>query len=154
THVQIIDNFGSLHELAVPVAAAFETLSARREELNRLRAAAKDRDSRLDLITFQLAELDRAALKSADTNEDAELASLRQVLASAERVERLCAEGYASLYESDEAVLGALGGVWRRVAELAELDPRFRPYLEARDGIKSQLEDLASFLRRYADGID
>ncbi len=47
-----------------------------------------------------------------------------------------------------------LGGVWRRVAELAALDPQFQPYLDARDGIKSQLEDLAPFLRRYADGIE
>jgi DNA repair protein RecN (Recombination protein N) len=76
------------------------------------------------------------------------------VLASAERVERLCAESYASLYESDEAVLAGLGGVWRRVAELATLDPRFQPYLEGRDGIKSQLEDLAMFIRRYADSIE
>ncbi len=51
-------------------------------------------------------------------------------------------------------MLADLGGVWRRVAELAALDPTFEPYLEARDGIKSQLEDLALFLRRYADGIE
>ena len=51
-------------------------------------------------------------------------------------------------------VLGQLGGVWRRVGELAGLDMQFQPYLEARDGIKSQLEDLALFLRRYADGIE
>ena len=76
------------------------------------------------------------------------------MLASAERVERLCTESYAALYESDDAVLGASAAVWRRVGELAALDPRFEPYLEARDGIKSQLEDLALFLRRYADGIE
>ena len=39
-------------------------------------------------------------------------------------------------------------------SDLAALDPRFQPYLDARDGIKSQLEDLALFLRRYADGIE
>jgi DNA repair protein RecN (Recombination protein N) len=50
--------------------------------------------------------------------------------------------------------LAALGGVWRRIAELTAIDPRFQPYLDARDGIKSQLEDLAHFLRRYADGIE
>jgi DNA repair protein RecN (Recombination protein N) len=66
----------------------------------------------------------------------------------------LCTEGYTALYESDQAILGALGAVWRRVAELAALDPKFQPYVEARDGIKSQLEDLALFLRRYADGIE
>src|SRR6185295_6164902 len=67
---------------------------------------------------------------------------------------RLCTESYASLYESDDAILARLGGVWRQVAELGTLDPAFQPYLEARDGIKAQLEDLASFLRRYADSIE
>ena len=51
-------------------------------------------------------------------------------------------------------MLASLGQVWRRVSDLAAIDPRFQPYLDARDGIKSQLEDLALFLRRYADGIE
>jgi DNA repair protein RecN (Recombination protein N) len=38
--------------------------------------------------------------------------------------------------------------------ELAAIDPRFAPYLDARDGIKAQLEDLAFTLRDFADGID
>jgi DNA repair protein RecN (Recombination protein N) len=152
THLDVLDSFGGMNQLAAPVAAAYEALRASRDELARIRAAAKDHDTRQDLITFQLGELDRATLK--DPREDAELAALRQVLASAERVERLCSESYASLYESDDAILAALGGVWRRVAELASIDPQFTPYLDARDGIKSQLEDLAGFLRKYADNVD
>ena len=157
THLHVIDVFGGLDPLVSPTAAAFEAMRAAQDELARVRAAARDRDARQDVITFQLGELDRAGLKAmnpGDAGEDAELTSLRQVLASAERVERLCAESYASLYESDEAILSGLGGVWRRVAELAALDPRFAPYLDARDGIKSQLEDLAGFLRQYADSIE
>src|SRR5262249_3023654 len=34
------------------------------------------------------------------------------------------------------------------------IDPRFGVYVNAREDIKSQLEDLAAFLRRYADGVD
>jgi len=157
THLGVIDAFGALDQLLAPTAAAFGALRASQDELARLRAAAKDRDARLDLITFQLGELDRAALKPiapGEGGEDGELGALRQVLASAERVERLCTESYATLYERDDAILAGLGGVWRRVAELAALDPQFQPYLEARDGIKSQLEDLAGFLRKYADGIE
>jgi DNA repair protein RecN (Recombination protein N) len=152
THLDVIDGFGGMTQLAAPVAAAYDALRMAQDELARTRAAAKDRDTRQDLISFQLGELDRAAL--ADPGEDAELAALRQVLASAERVERLCTESYASLYDSDDAVLAALGGVWRRVSELAALDPQFKPYLDARDGIKSQLEDLAGFLRTYAANVD
>jgi DNA repair protein RecN (Recombination protein N) len=151
THLGVIDAFGALDALVTPTASAFEAMQTARDELARLRAASRDRDARQDLITFQLGELDRAAPRP---GEDDELGAVRQVLASAERVERLCAESYASLYERDDAILAGLGAVWRRVAELAALDPQFRPYLDARDGIKSQLEDLAIFLRRYADGID
>ena len=152
THLGVLDVFGGLDALLEPTAAAFEAMRTKRDGLDRLRGAAKDRDARVDLMTFQLGELDRAALK--DPSEDTELAALRQVLASAERVERLCVESYGSLYESDGAILGALGSVWRRVAELALLEPKFQPYVDARDGIKSQLEDLAVFLRNYADGIE
>jgi DNA repair protein RecN (Recombination protein N) len=76
------------------------------------------------------------------------------VLASAERIQRLCEESYATLYDRDDAVLAGLGGVWKRVGELATIDSQFAPYVESRDGIKSHLEDLAFFLRSYADGID
>ena len=151
THLGVLDTFGSLDSLAGPCAVAFEAFRAAQEELARVRTAARDRNARLELITFQLGELDRAAPKPA---EDDELYALRQVLASAERVERLCVEGYASLYERDDAILAALGNVWRRVVELADLDPQFQPYVEAREGIKSQLEDLALFLRRYAESIE
>jgi DNA repair protein RecN (Recombination protein N) len=152
THLGVLDGFGALDTLITPTTTAFEAMRATQDEIDRLRAAARDRDTRVDLLTFQLGELDRAGLK--DPGEDADLTALRQILASAERVERLCAESYASLYENDDAILGALGAVWRRVAELTALEPKFQPYLDAREGIKSQLEDLAGFLRSYADGIE
>src|SRR5919106_6996762 len=112
---------------------------------------AREKAARLDLIAFQLGEIEKAAPRP---GEDDELAAARQVLASAERIQRLCEESYAALYDSDQAVLAGLGGVWKRVGELATIDTQFGPYLDARDNIKSQLEDLAFFLRSYADGVD
>jgi DNA repair protein RecN (Recombination protein N) len=112
---------------------------------------ARERTARLDLLAFQLGELDKVA---PSPGEDEALATTRQVLASAEKVQRLCQDGYAALYENDGAVLTGLGGVWKRVAELAAIEPRFAPYVDARDDIKGQLEDLAFFLRDYGDGVD
>lgn len=157
THLAIVDASGGLESLRAEVALAYETMQSAAEALARVRRSIAERDTRMDLVAFQLNELDRAALRSAapgEIDEDAELAAARQVLASAERVERLCEESYAALYDSDQAVLAGLTGVWRRIGELAALDPQFQPFLDARDGIKPQLEDLARFLRHYADGID
>jgi DNA repair protein RecN (Recombination protein N) len=157
THLSVLDAFGGLEPLAAPVRSAFQAHRAADEALDRFRQRAAEGGARRELAAFQLAELEKAVLSAparGELEEDAELQSARQVLASAERVERLCAEGYASLYESDAAVLSGLGAVWKRVGELATIDPRFQQYLDARDGIKSQLEDLADFLRRYGEGID
>jgi len=151
THLAVVDEAGSLEGLVAPVAASYESLQAAAGELARVSQARAERGVRQELAAFQYAELDKASLKG---GEDVELAATRQVLASAERVERLCEESYAALYERDDAILAGLGGVWRRVADLAALDPKFQPYIDAKDGIKSQLEDLATFLRRYADSIE
>jgi DNA repair protein RecN (Recombination protein N) len=151
THLAIIDAFGALDHLSAPVTTAFDEMTTLAAALADLTRAEADRATRQELIAFQLGELDRAELRP---DEDEQLNAMRQVLASAERVEQLCAEGYSILYESDEAVLAQLGSVWRRVGDLAALEPRFQPYLEARESIKSQLEDLAMFLRRYADTIE
>jgi DNA repair protein RecN (Recombination protein N) len=151
THVPLLDEFAGLGELGARVAFAWTGVRTLREGLERSRMDAREKAARLDLIAFQLGEIEKASPRP---GEDEDLAATRQVLASAERVQRLCEESYAALYDSEAAVLAGLGGVWKRVGELAAIDPQFGPYFEARDGIKSQLEDLAFFLRHYADGVD
>jgi DNA repair protein RecN (Recombination protein N) len=86
--------------------------------------------------------------------EDETLSAERQLLRSADTIQRLCGESYAELYDTEDAALVVLGRVWKRVGELAAIDPRFAPYLEARDGIKAQLEDLAFTLRDFTDSMD
>jgi DNA repair protein RecN (Recombination protein N) len=151
THLPLVDEYAELTDLAAKVTGAWADVRALREQLERSRMDAREKAARLDLIAFQLGEIETAAPKA---GEDETLAAARQVLSSAERIQSLCQESYAMLYESDGAVLSSLGGVWKRVGELATIDPQFSSYAEARDGIKSQLEDLAFFLRSYADGVD
>ena len=151
THLPLVDDYADLTDVSIRVAAEWMTVRGVREQLERSRMDAREKAARLDLIAFQLGEIEKAAPRP---GEDEELSATKQVLASAERVQQLCAESYAALYESDGAVLGGLAGVWKRVGELSAIDPQFAPYVEARDGIKSQLEDLAFFLRSYADGVD
>ncbi len=150
-HLALLDTWAGLDGTRSRVAAAFATVRGLREQLDRLRMDDRERAARVDLVEFQLAELQKA---NPLPGEDETLAADRQLLRSADTVQRLCAEGYADLYDTESAALATLGRVWKRVGELAAIDPRFAPYLDARDGIKAQLEDLAFTLRDFADGID
>jgi DNA repair protein RecN (Recombination protein N) len=152
SHAGVLDSIANNRSLVEKTAGAFRTRRETSEELARARTVVAERGARQDFAAFQLGELDRAGLR--DPNEDATLAATRKILASAEHVRALCEESYSALYERDDAILASLGAVWRRVGELAALDSAFQPYVDARPGIKSELEDLAMFLRRYADGVD
>jgi DNA repair protein RecN (Recombination protein N) len=151
THLPLLDESAGLNGFLQPVATAWTAMRRLREQRDRARMDSREKTARLDLIAFQLGEIEKAALKP---GEDEELATARRVLANAERIQRLCEESYAKLYESDQAVLAGLAQVWKRVAELATIEPKFADQLETRENIKSQLEDMAFLLRRYADEID
>ena len=150
-HLDLLDEFAGLTPDRAAVADAFREWQTVREERARLAASEQQKASRAEFVSFQLAEIDKASPKA---GEDDELAATRQVLANADRLQRLCAEAYTSLYEGDDAALPALAATWKRVGELASLDARFGPYLDVRDTVKSQLEDLAFFLRSYSENID
>jgi len=151
SHLPLLDSYAELGTVAERVAGSWRTFRQLRDQLERSRMDGREKTARLELIAFQLGEIEKVKPVS---GEDEELAATKHVLANAERVHRLCEESYAALYDSDDAVLAGLSGVWKRVGELATLDSQFSGYIEAREGIKSQLEDLADFLRKYADGID
>ena len=151
SHLDLLDEFAGLRARRDATAAAFAEWQRVRAERDRLLTGEREKAARAEFIRFQLAEIDRVAPRP---GEDEELTSTRQVLANADKLQRLCSEAYTALYEGDEAALPALGVVWRKVGDLAALDAKFTPHLDARDAVKSQLEDLAFFLRSYALGID
>ena len=151
THIDILDTFAELTPERASVAEAFATWRDVHAERERLLANVRENATRTEFLTFQLTEIEKVA---PSPGEDDELAATRQVLANADRLQRLCADAYDALYEGEHSALPALAIVWKRLADLASIDGRFSAHLEARDVVKSHLEDLAFFLRSYSAGID
>jgi DNA repair protein RecN (Recombination protein N) len=150
THLDLVDRHGGLDGSAATVAAAYRELREAEARLARLQGDRRELERRREMLEFQAGEISRAGL--APGEEDA-LRQERRLLANAERLLSLCDEAYSLLYEDEHAVLGRLGRVFRRVEELAALDPRFASHLSAREVVASQLEDLALVLRDYREGI-
>jgi DNA repair protein RecN (Recombination protein N) len=150
SHLTMLDEFAGLAPEREGVAAAFREWRRLDSELEALQMDAREKAARLDLLKFQITEIESARVR---IGEDEELNTARRVLANADKLQRLCSEAYGALYDSDNAALGRLVTVWKRVGELADVDPAFRPHLEAREAIKSQLEELALTLRTYGQGI-
>ena len=150
-HLPLLDTWGGLEAAQREVASSFAQVRTCRDQLDRRRMDTRERAARLELVEFQLSGLSKAALRP---GEDEELSSVRQVLRNAETLQRLCTESYTELYDSEQSVLTGLGRVWKRVGELAAIDPTFAPFLEQRDAVKAELQELAYALRDYTSRID
>jgi DNA repair protein RecN (Recombination protein N) len=151
SHLDVLDAFARAEAERQRVADAFACWRSIHAERERLLASDRETAARAEFLKFQRDEIARVGPTA---GEDDELEAARLVLANADKLQRLCDDAYQALYEGEHAALTALGVVWKRVADLSAIDPRFAPHLDARDALKSQLEDLAFFLRSYSGGID
>ena len=150
-HIELLDVFAGHTIRIADVGAKFETWRAAAAALERTQLGEREKRARIEIAAFQLQEIGRVAPLE---EEDEKLSAERLVLGNADRLSRLCGEAYAALYDGDHAALTSLSAVWKRLGELAEVDPRFQSHLGQREDLKSRLEDLAFFLRSYAADID
>lgn len=150
-HLGVLDAYAGHGDLLTRTADAHAAWHAAVTRLERARLGGREKQARIELARFQLEEIDRVAPLP---DEDLRLAAEQAVLANADRLSRLSREAYAALYDDEHAALSSLSVVWKRLADLAELDGRFEPYVEQRDTIKAALEDLAYFLRSYGTDLD
>ena len=150
-HGPLLDENLGAPELLASAAERFGAWRDARAALDRTQLSEREKAARIELINFQLGEIEKAGPKP---GEDERLADERVMLANADRLSRLSTEAYAALYDGESAALASLSIVWKRVADLAEIDPKARPFIDQRDDVKSRLEDLAFFLRGYASELD
>ena len=151
THLDLLDRYARLESRCDSVRDAFARWRGARRELEQARAGAEAVAERAEMALLHLRDIDDVDPLE---NEDETLAAQRRILANAERIHRLAAESYAELYEGDDATLGVLDRVWKRVEELAGFDAEFTQHLESRDTVRSHLEELAYALRSHAAGAD
>jgi len=131
------------------------SLHARRRELEQeLDSLSHDEQERLrtiDLLAFQVRELEQARL---EPGEDVRLGEERRILSNLEKVRAAAASAFAELYEDEGAALSRLAAAARQIEELRHYDSAVEPQLEPLAGARATLEDLASFLRDYLGKLE
>ena len=153
-HVNLLDRYAGLIPARDKLAAEVRRLLAVRKELASLRRDQRELARRLDLLNFQVDEIDGAAL---DPGEDAALDGERRRLANAEQLIRLTESARALLSEGDDqqaSALDLLGEAAGKLARLAAIDPDTQPILDAAEALTDQLSDLARTLDAYTDGVE
>ena len=150
SHLNLLDAFANSVKQRQQVSQTYDALLGSLRELEESRRSESERLQALDMLDFQIDEIERADLKE---HEDVDLDAERRLLANAEKLANWCGEAYGLIYEDEASVLTRLGILQRRLGDLAEVDSQFSAHLEQLLSAKHLLDDTASFIRDYADEI-
>lgn len=150
-HLALLDAFAGLKQERKVLELLYEEIICKVLEIERLAQLEASRLQQLDILGFQIDEIDRARIGE---DEDRILEAERNVLANAERIKEKAAEAYSSLYEHEASVLDRLSGAIRRCEYLEEFDKRFGATLEQLQAAKIAVEEAAYFIRSYIDHIE
>ncbi|HVO12005.1 MAG TPA: DNA repair protein RecN [Vicinamibacteria bacterium] len=150
THLDVLDAFAG-GEGGRPLAEFHRDLRAVETALERLRGDRREAERRREMLEFQAGEIEHAGLAA---SEEEALRVEKARLANAGRLAAAAAEAYDLLYEDEAAALARLAQVFRRVDELAAIEPGFRAAAEARLAVLAPLEDLALRLRDYRETLE
>jgi DNA repair protein RecN (Recombination protein N) len=151
TQLAALDAFGGLGELRQAYVQRYTTWKAAQQAWDAAVQLAQDRQEKEDFIRFQCRELAEAHLKA---GEEEELAAERRRLSHVQRLGELSDEAYGALYESEAAVLGALGMIADRLKQLAEIDPGTEDWAGACARATAELKEVAGSLRDYRQGLE
>ncbi len=155
-HLLFLDAYGSAAHAAMVagVRGAYHAWREVARELSQLRERLKERDARLDLLRYQLAELEGAHLRP---DEEEELERQRIFYRNAEKITEGVEHAFVALYQGEGTQASALDSLRNSVDALAPLSKLDVPYeqLHARlEELYYQLEDASGELRALRDGME
>jgi DNA repair protein RecN (Recombination protein N) len=149
--LDLLDLFGGLTKDRDQVGKLFESLSSLRSRIKSIEQKDKERAQRLDILNYQINEIESAGLRQ---DEEEELIEEEKVLGSAGHLAELANQSYELLYTSDSASLSAISAIIENLQKISEIDSRAKEALKSAKDALPLLEETSYFLRDYKDSID
>ncbi len=148
TQTTLLDSYGRLQPERQKVRSLFHEVGEIGDELEGLKKKIKERAQRLDLLKFQVNEIDTAVLKA---GEEEELEEERKILANLNRLRELAEAAYSQIYGSEGSCTELLSSVIMRVREMSAIDNRMEDTLKLIESAKPLLDDAAFALRGHRE---
>lgn len=154
-HLHLLDSFGQeqIGGTLKDYSLIYTKYLRASKQLTTILEAQRDRARRIDILQFQIQEIETANLK---IGEEEALLEERKILANAEKLHGLASRAYDALKaESGRqgAPIDAIAEAVRATKDIASIDDQLQPLANQATEAFYQLEDLAAQLRDYADQI-
>lgn len=151
THRRLLDEYAGLAQLAQNAFALAKQWREQHTELKRLSEQSDEQQARVQLLTYQLEELDALALGETELQE---LEQEQQTLAQSGKLIDHCRTIIEMCSESDNNLLSTLGGIAHRSKQLQAPPAAITQADEMLVSAHIQIEEAVSELTRFLDGFD
>lgn len=154
SHIRFVDEYADISELLSRYKEQYKLLKDIKNQLKELDTDENEKERLIELLSFQVQEIDSAKLK---IDEEDQLTQRRSFLQNAEQIADSAAAAYYALHGSDESTNGACDGVslaLRKLEAAKEYDSRLLEYYERLSSVMADMEDVTYELRSFIDEID
>jgi DNA repair protein RecN (Recombination protein N) len=149
--IELLDQFAESQDLLDQVGQLFRERNQLEREMDELSRNEQERLRTIDVLRYQVEELERAYL---EPGEDARLENERRLLSNVERLRGAASTAFANLYDDEGSACSRLALVEKSLEDLCRYDPSAQPYFEPLASARIALEDLATYFRQYLGKLD
>lgn len=152
-HIYLLDRYAGLEDARAGFKEVVRALDQVQAEIKSLLTDEAALARRVDMLQYQVQEIDTAALRP---DEEDELQQERNRLVNAEKIAELATEAqYALLGDMGEtAGVDLLAQAAIDLSRLAKLDPTITEYAELAESLSAQADELARAVRQYRETIE
>ena len=150
--LEYLDRYGGHTQQRRDVARFVDRWRALLAEDAELRRDARETARLIDLLTFQVNEIDGARVS---IDEETALRAERQVLANAQRLRELAGASERLLTGDDAgAAVDPLGEAMDKLTEIADLDPAVKPLVDQVAEAQALIADVSQSIASYAADVE
>jgi DNA repair protein RecN (Recombination protein N) len=149
---QLLDDYANHKDLLAQVAGLYTNWQNLSRDFERLSQANNDRDSRLELLRYQVQELEALELQAGETEQ------LEQELKRLSNASQLLTTAQSVIDNLDENENHAVSSIMNQsasdITELTRVDERLAPIAELLNTAIIQTQETVSELRHYVDALE
>ncbi len=154
SHIRFVDEYAGAGALLDEYKEQYDLLKKIKASLKELDTDESEKERLVELLSFQINEIEGAKLKA---GEEDELLERRKFLQNAEQIAESAGGAYYALHGSDESNNGAcdaVGDALRRLEMVREYDARLDGFYNTLSSVMADMEDVTYELRSYIGDVD
>lgn len=149
--LEMLDAYAGAEAVAAQYRQAHATWRAAVSEYEELANAERAGEQEMDLLRFQIKDIESAALKE---DEEQEVESRHRIAANSARLIELCNSVADRLSEGESSVLSGLRDIGRMVHELEKIDPKLAESFSGFESAQIELQEMENSMRDYLEEVE